>query len=200
MRPASSPDQTFEIALVLDTTGSMAASDGARAKIESLRQAATNFVNAVYDDPMLQSRAKISLVPFSTSVAVDPQAYRDANWIDQGAQSSLHWRNVKDATAAQFKNKLDIFAKLKGLNANWDWAGCFEALPYPLGVQVSAPTDANRDSLFVPMLAPHEAGNGGQILSSAGQFSPNSYIDDNHRLARRRRAMIGPPRRKLANT
>lgn len=173
------PDQTFEIALVLDTTGSMAASDGARAKIESLRQAATNFVNAVYDDPMLQSRAKISLVPFSTSVAVDPQAYRDANWIDQGAQSSLHWRNVKDATAAQFKNKLDIFAKLKGLNANWDWAGCFEALPYPLSVQVSAPTDANKDSLFVPMLAPDEAGNGGQILSSAGQFSPNSYIDDN---------------------
>src|SRR3954468_8467074 len=125
---------------------------------------------------MLQSRAKISLVPFSTSVAVDPQAYRDANWIDQGAQSSLHWRNVKDATAAQFKNKLDIFAKLKGLNANWDWAGCFEALPYPLSVQIAAPSSANKDGYFVPMFAPDEAGDGGTVQSANGRSNANSYL------------------------
>jgi von Willebrand factor type A domain len=157
----------------------MAHSDGSHSKIESLRQAATTFVNAIFDDPMIQSRAKISLVPFSAAVAVDPQAYKDAKWVDKSAQSSLHWRNVTGASDAKFKSKFEIFAKLKGVNANWDWAGCFESLPYPLNVQVAAPSDANKDGYFVPMLAPDEAGSGGQWRSPQGQVVANSYLDDN---------------------
>ena len=90
----------------------MAVSSGSGAKIDALRQAATQFVNYVYADPVLNSLTKVALVPFSASVAVDPQAFSNANWVDTSAQSSLHRRNITGATAAGFKSKFDIFAKL----------------------------------------------------------------------------------------
>jgi Flp pilus assembly protein TadG len=63
--------QTFEIALVLDTTGSMAASSGSQSKIDALKEAATKFVNFVYATPSM-AQTKISIVPFAAAVAVTP--------------------------------------------------------------------------------------------------------------------------------
>src|SRR5689334_21252409 len=62
----------FEIALVLDTTGSMATSDGKMKKIDALEKAATDFVKYMYEADDLASHTKIALVPFSAAVAVEP--------------------------------------------------------------------------------------------------------------------------------
>ena len=126
--------KTFEIALVLDNTGSMAASSGSQSKLQAVQTAATNFVNYIYNSASFSSATRISIVPFAAAVAVNPTTYRYATWIDQYAQSSYHWTNVINASGSNFSSRFDIFKSLKTVNTNWVWAGCLETLPYPLNV------------------------------------------------------------------
>ena len=175
--------KTFEIALVLDNTGSMAESSGGQSKLQAVQTAATNFVNYVYTNSAFSSATRISIVPFAGAVAVNPTTYRSATWIDQNAQSAYHWSNVINASGSNFSNRFDIFAKLQGVNTNWGWAGCLETLPYPLNVQDGAPSSANPDSYFVPLLAPDEPGDGStsyyDYSDNTGTYrSYNSYIAD----------------------
>jgi Flp pilus assembly protein TadG len=162
----------YEIALVLDTTGSMANSSGGVSKLAALKTAATNFVNTMFDSIDSQ-HLKISLVPFAASVKVDPITYANATWLDQTGKSSLHWQNVTGASAAGFSSRFDIFKKLAKSYSGWAWEGCLESLPYPLNVQDVAPTPANPDSYYLPLFAPDEIGNSG---TSTGSY--NSYMDD----------------------
>lgn len=177
--------ETFEIALVLDTTGSMARTSGTQSKMEALKAAATNFINFVYKTPKL-AQTRISIVPFAAGVKVDPATYRNASWIDQNGNASYHWNVVKEdlqtIRAAGVKSRLDAFRMLRSYVPAWDWAGCFETLPYPLNVRDGAPSPGNPDSYYVPMFAPDEAGDGGQLYhqdaTGAWVVSANSYIND----------------------
>lgn len=178
-------DRKFEIALALDTTGSMQANGGGTTKIAALREAATDFVDYMFDEPSLQNKVKIALVPFAGGVAVNPTSYAGASWVDTAANSIYHWQNVKDtASPKKFSNRLAIFTKLKASKASWAWAGCFESLPYPLNVQISVPSAANPNSYYVPMFAPDEPGQGGEYYvdsgagASSSQIYLNSYLDD----------------------
>lgn len=175
--------KTFEIALVLDNTGSMSESSGGQSKLQAVQQAATNFVNYVYTNSSFSSATRISIVPFAAAVAVDPATYRNATWIDQNGQSSLHWANL-NPSAAGFRNRFDVFTALQRAYSGWSWAGCLETLPYPLNVQDGAPTSSNKDSYYVPLLAPDEPGNGstsyaGYPTNNPSSYSFNSYINDN---------------------
>ena len=178
--------KTFEIALVLDNTGSMAASSGGQSKLQAVQQAATNFVNYVYTNSSFSSATRISIVPFAGAVAVNPTIYRTASWIDQNAQSSFHWTNVTSANQSGFANRFDIFTKLQSSGVSgWGWGGCLESLPYPLNTQDAAPTSANKDSYFVPLFAPDEPGDASNTYrdynDSSGYWrSYNSYIDDDN--------------------
>ena len=172
-----------EIALVLDTTYSMLTKSGSTSKLDILKQAATDFVNTIYSTART-SNSKIALVPFSFTASVNPTTYRGASWIDQNAKASTHWNLFKSpgatqAAASSFKNRFDIFTKLKAANSSWDWNGCFESLPYPYNVSDAAPTPSAPDSYFVPMLAPDESGDGGEFKHGSVQSS-NSYIDDDN--------------------
>jgi len=60
--------QGIEVALVMDNTGSMATNNN----IATLRTAATNFVNTLYDLAEEDEYIRIGLVPYSTSVNVGP--------------------------------------------------------------------------------------------------------------------------------
>jgi Flp pilus assembly protein TadG len=178
--------KTFEIALVLDNTGSMAESSGGQSKLQAVQTAATNFVNYVYTSTAFSSATKIAIVPFAGAVAVNPTTYRYATWIDQTGQSSYHWTNVLSPGASGFTSRFDIFAKLQSAYSGWGWAGCLESLPYPLNVQDGAPTAGNRDSYYVPLLAPDEPGDASKsygtfsVNKSTTYYSYNSYIDDDN--------------------
>ncbi|WP_342107262.1 TadE/TadG family type IV pilus assembly protein [Methylobacterium sp. SI9] len=181
--------KTFEIALVLDNTGSMAASSGGQSKLQAVQQAATNFVNYVYTNTSFSSATRIAIVPFAGAVAVNPATYRTASWIDQYGQSSLHWSNVLSPGGSNFTSRFDIFAKLQAYSgqSSWGWGGCLEMLPYPLNTQDSAPTSGNKDSYFVPLFAPDDPGDasstGRYFSDSSGTYySYNSYIDDDSSL------------------
>ncbi len=176
--------KTFEIALVLDTTGSMSSSGGTSTKLQAAQQAASNFIDYVHANAAFSAATRISIVPFAASVAVNPTTYRYATWIDQLGKSSYHWQNVSGASAAGFTSRFDIFDKLKLAYSNWGWAGCLETLPYPQNVQDVKPT-SSPDTLYVPMFAPDEPGEASTTYSSYSDskspfpyYSYNSYIDD----------------------
>ncbi|MCJ2080022.1 TadE/TadG family type IV pilus assembly protein [Methylobacterium sp. J-090] len=174
--------QTFEIAIALDTTGSMNKAGGSGTKMAAAQDATKKFVDYVYTKPAFSPQTRISIVPFAAAVAVDPNTYGAAtSWIDGSSapKSAYHWTNVDFSAAnatvkAAIKNRLDIFAQLKKLDSTWGWAGCLETLPYPLNVQDAAPTAGNPDSYFVPMFAPDEpAGNTTGLARIYGDYNYN---------------------------
>ena len=175
--------KTFEIALVLDNTGSMAGSSGSQSKIQALQSAATSFVDYVAANAAFASNSRVSIVPFAAAVAIDPTTIAGAPWIDSTGLSSYHWTNIDkaQAKAAGFASRLSIFAALKAVNPGWGWAGCFESLPYPKNVQDGVPTSA--DTLYVPLFAPDEPGPGSkdEVQWGPDKYSSyNSYIDDSN--------------------
>jgi Flp pilus assembly protein TadG len=181
------PNTTYEIAFVLDNSGSMTESAGSATKISSLQTAANSFVSTMFSK-VSSGKLQMSVTPFNAAVvAVDPTTFdrTSTSWLDTGGDSSQHWTvfgdagsgnsskdgqasyisNAKaDALANGFKNRFDIVAKLKSMRSAWDWNGCFEPLPYPLDVNDTVPTTSNPDTLLVPYLSPDEP-------------STNKYID-----------------------
>ena len=180
--------RTFEIALVLDNTGSMSASAGSQTKIQALQTAATNFVDYVANNTSFASDSRISIVPFAATVKLNPNTYAAMPWVDTAGVSPYHWTNVDKAQAQAlgFTSRLSLFNTLKTFSPDWAWGGCFESLPYPQNVQDGAPTNSN--TLYVPFFAPDEPGvgtTGGTTWgpSNAKQYTYNSYIDDSNGLS-----------------
>ncbi|MBL8588188.1 MAG: pilus assembly protein [Methylobacteriaceae bacterium] len=159
---------SFEIAVVLDTSGSMNNGAGGATKIEALRTAAKNFVDYMYGSQMNNAQVKIAITPFSWGVAVD-QNNRSAAWVDKHGESPLHWQGYSGQSALA-NSRFDLFNWLKNRKSEWDWKGCFESLPYPLNVQDVTPSGMNASSLFVPSLWPDEPDSWGYV---------NSYLEDN---------------------
>ncbi len=191
--------KTFEIALVLDNTGSMAESSGSQSKIQAVQQAASSFVDYVKSNGAFSTSSRIAIVPFAAAVAIDPSVSgtATASWVDTMGLSTYHWSNI-DATIARrlgFTSRLSIFQALKNSNSSWAWAGCFETPPYPQNVQDGAPSTSNTqagwNTLYVPLFAPDEPGAGNATYScwstngstncnsnSIAAYTFNSYIDD----------------------
>ncbi|NNM71373.1 TadE/TadG family type IV pilus assembly protein [Enterovirga aerilata] len=181
----------YEIALVLDTTGSMSQSAGSGTKIQALRTAATNFVNTMFTN-FDTTHLKMSIVPFAASVKVNPDTYAPNNvpnaaWIDSSGGSSIHWQNVSNPSVSSFTSRFDIFKKLKTARSSWTWAGCFESLPYPYNTQDVTPSSGTPNTRYVPLFAPDEVGTqstcssrwGNYTCTDDGGTSPvNTYLDD----------------------
>ena len=178
---------TFEVALVLDNTGSMANSAGGVSKMQALQTAAGQLVSILNPVPATPSAA-ISVVPFSSAVNVGT-ANANASWMDKTGQSSIHWQNYTRPAGAPWlpTSRFDLFTQM-----NTAWGGCVEERPAPYLTTDTAATSANPDTLFVPYLAPDEAG--AATGSAAYSFTPssaypatawngqyysfNSYLDD----------------------
>ncbi len=167
------PNTTYEIALVVDNSGSMTETTNSTTKIAALKTAANSFVNTMFTKA--PNRVKFSVTPFSGAVvAVDPTvaSNRTLSWIDVNGNNSQHWvafGGKTAATTAGFTSRYDIFTKLKQRNSSMDWRGCFEALAYPKNVQDVTISTGDAETLFVPYLAPDEPSG----------YSNNNYIDDN---------------------
>jgi Flp pilus assembly protein TadG len=169
---------TFEIALVMDNSGSMGTSAGGASKMQSAKDAANQLIDVMMTSKAA-GRTKISVVPFTLAVNVG-STYATATWMDTQAKSSIHWTP---------KGTMD---KPTGSRATWSrfnlltamgvaWGGCVEMRPDAWGTNDAAPTTAQPDSLFVPMAAPDEPDNSGSYgygYSGASSY-PNNYLNDN---------------------
>lgn len=161
-------DQKVEIALVLDTTGSM--SEGS--KLSDMKKAAKQFVTfmeEVANKAVEPDAIKISLVPFANSVRVDESAYRYATWVDQSGASPINNEIFTTATGTQSANRFTLFGQL-----STSWRGCVEMRKAPYDVQDTPP--ASGATLYTPYFAPDEPDS---QTSGYGRDYQNDYVPDN---------------------
>ncbi len=134
--------QSLEVALVLDNTGSM--SSGGR--LDSLKYAAKTFIDMLYVNPAVSAGIKVSLVPFSGSVNIGAN---NMAWMDTAANSSIHGENFISGT-----NVFTLYNQI----SNRSWNGCVEARPSPLDVNDTPP--GSGDTRWVPYFWPDEPDTG----------------------------------------
>lgn len=170
----------YEIALVMDNSGSMSRSAGGVSKMTSAKDAAKRLVSALMGAQSAASRARFSVVPFTLAVNVGSQN-ANANWIDRynTVHSKIHFENFTIPPGSfppgYNATRFDLFAALKTA-----WAGCVETRPGNWAVTDAAPTASAPDSLFVPMAAPDEPGDAGATNYPLNSWVyPNSYVNDN---------------------
>ena len=157
---------TYEIALVLDNTGSMSSSAGGQSKLDSAKSAAKSLIAQLTRSGA--SPASISIVPFSTSVNVGA-ANLGASWLDGNGASSAHWQNYRRVAGANWlpTSRFDLFSQMGAT-----WAGCVEERPDPFLTTDAAASQSNPDSLFVPYLWPDE----GDVTGAGSAFLPGMNI------------------------
>ncbi|CAN0384425.1 unnamed protein product, partial [Phaeothamnion confervicola] len=115
----------IEIALVMDTTGSMATFD----KIGGAKTAARNLLSTVYGGSAASvpesEYLRVALVPFAAGVRLNPSAYDfNLDWIDTTGDNPLSKVNFNDSTW----NNYTTWAKLKKTSSTYHaWNGCVEA-------------------------------------------------------------------------
>ncbi len=159
----------YEIALALDTTGSMAGG-----KLASMKDAVTGMIDTMVAQNAGRGLLKFSIVPFSSMVNVGSQfgpAYNGAGtvtrqpapWLDSLAESPVSQSDLDPGVSR--------FALYKHLNM--PWPGCVEHRPavggVDYGVSDAEPNPANPHTLFVPSFASDEPNMAG---------FPNSYLSD----------------------
>ncbi len=159
-----------EIALVLDTTGSM--NEGT--KLEDMKEASAQFITKMEDaakKSVEPDAVKIALVPFSNTVRVDETAYRNATWVDQNGVSPINNEIFTTSSGTQQANRFTLFS-----NLNTTWRGCLEMRKAPHDVQDTPPAVGTPETLYTPYFAVDEPD---VQTSGYARDYQNDYVPDN---------------------
>ncbi len=159
----------YEIALALDTTGSMAGG-----KLQSMKDAVEAMVDSMAAQNPTPGSLKFSVVPFSSMVNVGAQfgpqfgagntvTKQPASWLDILGQSPIVQSDLDPGVSR--------FALYKHLGTQWQ--GCVETRPVYNGIDYGttdeAPDPLKPETLFVPAFASDDRDN---------QPGPNKYLSD----------------------
>src|SRR3954469_4549113 len=127
-------DNNYEIALVIDNSGSMGSSAGGASKMQAAKDAANKLIDTMMGAQQAANKTKFSIVPFTLAVNVG-SSYANVSWMDTAGQSSIHWQNL-DKANSDWKpaSRFAIFAEL-GIG----WAGCVETRPGVWGLPEGSP-------------------------------------------------------------
>ncbi|MFC6197029.1 pilus assembly protein TadG-related protein [Ponticaulis profundi] len=152
-----------EMALVLDTTGSMLQKPtGSHLnKLKIMQKAATDMMTQLEDLPNSAGQIEVAIVPFATYVNVGKENAK-AKWMDTKALSSVHGDNLVDGL-----NRFDLYDHL-----GYEWKGCVQARPAPYDVDDTTPRKNKPDTLYVPLFHPDETD------SRWREQFPNNYVSD----------------------
>ncbi len=166
---AATDYHTNEIALVLDTTGSM---EGG--KLQSLKDAVKGMIDDMAAQNSIPEGLKFALVPFSDFVNVGPQhgpTFKSNGMQNPDGASWLDLNGDVPVPQLELVSGLSRFQLYKHLGQTWP--GCVESRVTANGVDYAATDDtpkaAKPETLFVPAF---------NIDEPSGYY-PNSYIDSN---------------------
>ena len=158
----------YEIALVLDTTGSMYGG-----KLASMKDAVLGLIDTMSAQITDDQKLKFAMVPFSTFVNVGPQygpSFKKNGKVDRG--TGAEWLDLygkSDIPQLELKRGVSRFELMHSIGQ--EWKGCVETrMPSKYGehdVADTEPTKTDRSSLFVPTFAIDEPDSSGY---------QNSYI------------------------
>jgi Flp pilus assembly protein TadG len=158
--------RNIELALVLDTTGSM----GSNGKMDAMQSAAKKMIETLFNGRSTSDTLTAAVVPFAGAVNVGSDN-KDEDWIDGKAKSGIATEDYNTNTTKTF----DIYKKLSDYKSSWSWNGCVrerDGDAYEL--TDAAPSTGTPASLFAPYLAPDEADD----EHDEGDNYSNSYIED----------------------
>lgn len=176
----------LEVALVLDNTGSMGATN-----MKALIEGAKDVVNALQkvktDRPEREILA--ALVPFVTAVNIQSAKGFDMSWIDTrlavpndgNSSNGTNFNITIDAEGKEWRT--GHWKLFKALEEKWktgpkgEWKGCVEARLGDYALKDDAPNIAIPGTLFVPYFAPDEPGVATKAANSGTNYN-NSYLDD----------------------
>ncbi len=160
---------SYEIALVLDTTGSMSGG-----KLQSMKDAVDGMIESMSAQMKDRNRLKFSLVPFATFVNVGPEY--GPKFDAQGLQipgTGAAWLDLEGRSATPQTELSAGASRFQAYhNMGKQWPGCVETR-MPAGgkdfdVEDIAASQGDPRTLFVPAFAPDEP-------ALQGYF--NNYID-----------------------
>ncbi|RUM96430.1 pilus assembly protein [Pseudaminobacter arsenicus] len=180
----------LEVALVLDNTGSMEATN-----MQALREAATDLIATLEEEKTKNPDREIraALVPFVTAVNIKGVGFKE-EWIDKRKvvpedDSSLNGVNFELEDGSRVGH-WELFTRLKEkAGVNVEWKGCVEARPArynadytpKMGVTPNLddtqPNPLKPETMFVPYFAPDEPGKAQQALNDGNKLN-NSYLED----------------------
>ena len=145
--------ESREIALVLDTTGSM---NGDR--IANLISASNLLLDHLENSATSAVSVRVGIVPFDQYVRVDTDTFPE-EWLDVEGES--------DVAAELFGEDINLFALFDHLEQSWE--GCVRSrmAEYAFTDEPADPTDV--DTLFAPLFA-YDEGDDGSYL--------NNYLTD----------------------
>lgn len=144
----------LEVAFVLDVTGSMLEGD----KLGVLKTSTTNLIDQLQTAASTSPQPnplKLALVPYSNTVRVDVGP--DAKWLDGFSSGDGYWN---PGLVPAPDPAVDRFTQYPA-----GWRGCLESRPYPHDVRDTAPSAADKDTLFVPYFRPGGDPNAGCDIS-----------------------------------
>jgi len=198
---ASSADiayASYEIALVLDQTGSMAGG-----KLAALKDAVVGLVDSMSAQVNDKDKLKFAMVPFNNFVNVG--AEHGPSFDKKGKQiagTGAAWLDLNGASEFP-QSELDVGASRFQIYANLGvtWPGCIETR-YVSGtdydVDDTAPNTAQPKTLFVPAFAidePDTAAYGNSYITSDAKPHDNSIVQKKKRWAKYgvRTDLLGKP-------
>ncbi|MEZ5967651.1 MAG: TadE/TadG family type IV pilus assembly protein [Hyphomonas sp.] len=147
-------ERKFEVALALDTTGSMEGD-----KLNRLKTASAQLVDRLATATTASDGVKFAVVPFASTVRVGSDKESE-QWMDDAGKSKRSADNLLPG--------LNRFALLDHLNR--PWTGCVEARLPPYDVTDEPATNSDPDTLFVPLFIPDDP-------DSKWNY-PNTYVND----------------------
>lgn len=151
-------ERNIELALVLDTTGSMSSSG----KLSALKIAAKQMVSQLFDGKSTSDTLKIAVVPFAAAVNIGSDKL-NSGWLDKTAQTTIAYEDFKSGVKV-----LDFYSGGANALSNRSWAGCVRERGGSYELTDDAPSSGA--TLWVPYFAPDEP-------DSSSSFY-NNYLSD----------------------
>ncbi|WP_353642023.1 pilus assembly protein TadG-related protein [Mesorhizobium sp. WSM2239] len=181
----------LEVALVLDNTGSMGATN-----MKALREAATDLIETLQAEQKAKPDREIraALVPFVTAVNIKTPGENYMSWIDTRTNlpendPGLNGKNFEPNEQGKRVGHWLLFNKLHAIIPEVEWKGCVEArlarfnadgtpkLGDSPNLDDTPPDPSKPETLFVPYFAPDEPGKARAAINSSNELN-NTYLDD----------------------
>ena len=151
--------RNIELALVLDTTGSM----GQGGKMAAMQSAAKTMVQDLFKDASTSESLKVAVVPFSGAVNIGTDKL-NSGWLDKDKYPDMSPVAKEDFDYSNGQSALTLYDDLR----NRKWSGCVRERADPYALTDDPPTDVAA-TRWAPYFAPDEP--------DTGNYA-NNYLDD----------------------
>ncbi len=158
----------IEVALVLDTSGSMADTAGTGGvKIDALRTAVGDFLDDMFGTSATSQRVSIGIVPFASAVRI----------VAAGSSPSSAYMDTGGLVGDPYDDfDLNTYTRFQLFNQmGQSWGGCVMTRQPPYDVTDDTPTTSTPATLFTPWFAPDEPDTN---LGWGSTAYENDYISD----------------------